>query len=224
MNEFEVVGEERSSLGGGAARRLRREGKVPAILYGGEQGPVPFTLLQNDVKQHLDNEAFLSHILRVKIGGRRVQQAVLKAVQRDPVSAEVTHMDLQRVSQSTEIQMHVPLHFVNEEDCPGVKVGGIVTHLVVEVDVRCLPASLPEYIDVDMSCIEIGDTVMMSDLSLPDGVDLVALRQGEEYDQALVSVQLPRVAEVEEGAEEEEEGEFDEEISKLVESGTEDEA
>lgn len=222
MNEFELIGEERSGSGTSASRRLRREGKVPAILYGGETEPLRFALSHTDVKKHLENEAFLSHILKVTIGGHEAQ-AVLKAVQRDPVSSEVTHMDLLRISATREIQINVPLHFMDEDSCVGVKAGGIITHLVLEVEVRCLPGALPEYIEVDMGPLEIGETVHLSELKLPEGVELNALRHGD--DQALVSIQLPRTIEEEEVDEvegDEEEGELDEEITKLVEAGGDD--
>ncbi len=223
MNEFELVGEARTDLGKRETRRLRRSGRVPAILYGGESAPVPFALNANEVKKHLENEAFSSHILNVKIGASQTQ-AVLKDVQRDPVSSVVSHMDLQRVSATKELQMNVPLHFMNEETCPGVKAGGIVTHLEVEVEIRCLPKDLPEYLEVDLANIDIGDTVHLSELKVPPGVELVDLMHGEEFDSALVSVQMPRVIEEEEEAEAEEaeEGvELGEEITKLVEAGEE---
>lgn len=218
MNEFELIGEERNGSGTTASRRLRREGKVPAILYGGETEPLRFTLNHNEVAKHLENDAFLSHILKVKVAGQE-SQAVLKAVQRDPVSSAVTHMDLLRVSATREIQINVPLHFMNEENCLGVKAGGIISHLVLEVEVRCLPGSLPEYVEVDLGSLEIGETVHLAELKLPEGVELNALRHGD--DQALVSIQLPRTAE---GADEVVEGEgeddvLDEELTKLVESG-----
>ena len=143
MNEFELVGEARTGSGSGAARRLRREGKIPAILYGGDSEPLSLVLNQNEVKKHLENEAFLSHILSVKVGDLE-SQAVLKAVQRDPVSSEVTHMDLMRISATRKIQINVPLHFINEDVCQGVKSGGIITHLVLELEVRCLPRYLHE--------------------------------------------------------------------------------
>lgn len=220
MNEFELVGEERAALGTRATRRLRREGKVPAILYGAEKESIAFVVDANAVKKQLENEAFLSHILDVKIGKQQAQ-AVLKAIQRDPVSSQVTHMDLQRVSEKKELQIHVPLHFINDDECPGAKAGGIITHLAVELEVKCLPKFLPEYLEVDLATIEIGDTVHMSEIDLPEGVELPALAHGEEYDQALVSVQMPKALEVEEAEEAEEEGEFDEEVAKLVEAGGE---
>ena len=218
MNEFELIGEERSGSGTGATRRLRREGKVPAILYGGESEPVRFSLQQREVKKHLEKEAFLSHMLKIKVGDQE-SQAVLKAVQRDPVSSEVTHMDLLRVSSTREIQINVPLHFMNEDTCEGVKMGGIISHLVLEVEVRCLPRFLPEYIEVDMNPLELGQTVHFSELKLPEGIELNALRHGD--DQAMVSIQLPRAAEEETDVVEGEEGELDEELTKLVESGAE---
>lgn len=221
MNEFELIGEARSSSGTGDARRLRREGKVPAILYGGELEPLRFALEHNDVRKHLENEAFLSHILKVTVSGQE-SQAVLKAVQRDPVSSEVTHMDLLRISASREIQINVPLHFMNEESCLGVKTGGIISHLVLEVEVRCLPRYLPEFLEVDMGPLEIGETVHLSEVKLPEGVELNALRHGD--DQALVSIQLPRAVEeeVEDVDSEGEDGELDEELSKLVQAGSDD--
>lgn len=225
MTEYELVGEQRTAFGSGASRRLRKTGKVPAILFGGEAEPVPFVLNLNEVKKHLENESFSSHILRVKVGDHNVQ-AVLKAVQRDPVTSDVTHMDLQRVSATKEITMHVPLHFINEDLCPGAKAGGIVTHQVVEVDIRCLPKDLPEYIEVDMQTVDLGETIHLSEVTMPEGVQAVALMHGDDddqsYDQSLVNVQLAR-EEVEEEVESEE-GEFDEEVTKLVESGGEEEA
>ena len=218
MNEFELVGEARTGSGSGAARRLRREGKIPAILYGGDSEPLSLVLNQNEVKKHLENEAFLSHILSVKVGDLE-SQAVLKAVQRDPVSSEVTHMDLMRSSATRKIQINVPLHFINEDVCQGGKSGGIITHLVLELEVRCLPRYLPEYIEVDMAALEIGETVHLTELELPEGVELTALRHGD--DQALVSIQMPRAVEeeVEDVEGDEEEGELDEAVTKLVESG-----
>lgn len=223
-SEYELIGEERTAFGSRAARRLRKTGKVPAILFGGESDPVAFLLNQNEVKKHLENEAFSSHILHVKVGSHD-SQAVLKAVQRDPITSDVTHMDLLRVSARKEIQMQCPLHFINEETCPGAKAGGIVTHLVVEVDIRCLPKDLPEYIEVDIGALEIGETVHLSELTVPGGVTLTALSHGDDeenvHDPALVSVQMARI-EVEETEEEEvEEDALDEETAKLVESGGE---
>ena len=202
MNEYEVVAHPRSEIGTGASRRLRRAGKVPAILYGGGKDPIPLALEENRLRKQIENEAFAAHVLTVKVGGEE-SQAVLKAVHRDPVSERVMHMDFQRISATTEIHMHVPLHFVNEEDCPGKRAGGIVTHLLVEVEVGCLPKDLPEYIEVDMSELDVGEAVHLSELALPEGVHVMALAQNPDNDQPVVSVQHPQKLEVEEAAEEE---------------------
>ena len=219
MAEFELVGEPRVASGSAAARRLRKLGKVPAVLFGGEGEPVSFSVPANEVKKHLENEAFVSHILSVKVAGH-TSQAILREVSRDPVSADVTHMDLQRVSAKKEISMNVPLHFLNEDTCPGVKQGGIVTHLVTEAEIRCLPKDLPEFLEVDLAELDVGDTVHLSQLTVPQGVELLALGHGEDSDdQALVSVQMPKAEEAEEA---EEEDELDADVAKLVDSDGED--
>ena len=203
MNEFEVVAQPRAALGTSANRRLRRSGQIPANLYGGGKDPTPLTLEENRIRKQIENEAFAAHILTVKVEGEE-SQAVLKSVHRDPVTNRVIHMDFQRISARSEIHLHVPLHFVNEEDCPGKRAGGIVTHLLVEVEVGCLPKDLPEYIEVDMISLDVGDAVHLSELALPEGVHLMALAHNPDNDQPVVSVQHPQKLEVEEVAEEEE--------------------
>ena len=203
MNEFEVVAQPRAALGTSANRRLRRSGHIPANLYGGGKDPTPLTLEENRIRKQIENEAFAAHILTVKVEDEE-SQAVLKSVHRDPVTNRVIHMDFQRISARSEIHMHVPLHFVNEEDCPGKRAGGIITHLLVEVEVGCLPKDLPEYIEVDMASLDVGDSVHLSELALPEGVHLMALAHNPDNDQPVVSVQPPQKLEVEEVAEEEE--------------------
>ena len=203
MNEFEVVAQPRAALGTNANRRLRRSGQIPANLYGGGKDPTPLSLEENRIRKQIENEAFAAHILTVKVEGEE-SQAVLKSVHRDPVTNRVIHMDFQRISARSEIHMHVPLHFINEEDCPGNRAGGIVTHLLVEVEVGCLPKDLPEYIEVDMASLDVGDSVHLSELVLPEGVHLMALAHNPDNDQPVVSVQPPQKLEVEEVAEEEE--------------------
>ena len=202
MNEFEVVARPRAALGTSASRRLRRSGQIPAILYGGGKDSTPLSLEENRIRKQIENEAFAAHVLTVKVESEE-SQAVLKSVHRDPVSNRVIHMDFQRISASSEIHMHVPLHFVNEEDCPGKRAGGIVTHLLVEVEVGCLPKDLPEYIEVDMSGLDVGEAVHLSELVLPEGVHVMALAHNPDNDQPVVSVQHPQKLEVEEAAEEE---------------------
>ena len=208
MNEFEVVARPRAELGTNASRRLRREGRIPAILYGGGKDSTPLSLEENRIRKQIENEAFAAHVLTVKVGGEE-SQAVLKSVHRDPATERVIHMDFQRISATSEIRMHVPLHFVNEEDCPGKRAGGIVTRLLVEVEVGCLPKDLPEYIEVDMSVLDVGDSVHLSELRLPEGVHVMALAHNPDNDQPVVNVQHPQKLELE-GATGEEEPEAQE--------------
>ena len=196
MNEFEVIAQPRDALGTGASRRLRRTGMVPAVLYGGGRDTVAMSINEHRIKKQIENEAFAVHILVVKVGGEE-SQAVLKAVDRDPVTSRVTHMDFQRISARAEIHMHVPLHFMNEDISPGKKAGGIVTHLLVEVEVGCLPKDLPEYIEVDMAALDVGGSVHLSELVLPENVHLMAFAHNPDNDQPVVSVQPPQKLEVE---------------------------
>ena len=206
MNEFEVVARPRTGLGTNASRRLRHTGRIPAILYGGGKDPVPLSLEENRIRKQIENEAFASHILTVKVEDEE-SQAVLKSVHRDPATERVLHMDFQRISATSEIHMHVPLHFFNEEGCPGKRAGGIVTRLLVEVEVGCLPKDLPEYIEVDMSALDVGDAVHLSELVLPEGVHVMALAHNPDNDQPVVSVQHPQKLEaVEEEADGDGEG------------------
>ena len=196
MNEYEVIAHQRDALGTSANRRLRREGRIPAILYGAGRDSEPISIDENRLKKQIENEAFASHVLTVNVGGRETQ-AVLKSVHRDPATERVLHMDFQRISATSEIHMHVPLHFVNEDDCPGKRVGGIVTHLLVEVEVGCLPKNLPEYIEVDMTSLDVGDAVHLSELVMPEGVHLMALAHNPDNDQPVVSVQHPQKLDLE---------------------------
>ena len=203
MNEFEVVARPRDALGTNASRRLRRTGRIPAILYGGGKDPMPLSIEENRIKKQIENEAFAAHVLTVKIDGAE-SQAVLKSVHREPATERVIHMDFQRISASSEIHMHVPLHFMNEEACPGKKAGGIVTHLLVEVEVGCLPKDLPEYIEVDMAALEVGDAVHLSELALPEGVHIMALAHNPDNDQPVVNVQHPQKLDTEAATEDDE--------------------
>ena len=188
MNEYELRAELREGGGKGAARRLRRDGMIPAVIYGAGKDTVAIKLDANEVHKRLQNEAFFSHILDVKVDGQEAQ-AVLKALQRDPATDTVIHMDLLRVSSRQEITMHVPLHFLDEDNCPGKKAGGVVNHLLVDLEISCLPKDLPEYIAVDMSKMDIGDSLHLSELLMPTGVTLLALAQDPEHDQPVVSLQ-----------------------------------
>ncbi len=199
MNEYELRAELRDGGGKGAARRLRRDGMIPAVLYGAGKDVVSIKLNSKDVHKSLENEAFFSHILDVKVGAEGTQ-VVLKALQRDPATDRVVHMDLLRVSSKQEITMHVPLHFVGEDDCPGKRAGGVINHLLVDLEVSCLPKDLPEYIEVDMSNMDIGDSLHLSQLVMPEGVTLLVLAQDTEHDQPVVSLQHSQKFEEEEEA------------------------
>lgn len=191
---FEIEAQVRHDAGKGASRRLRREGKLPAILYGGGKPPQNLVMAHGPVMHSLEHEAFYSHILNVKVDGK-VERAVLKDLQRHPIKPIILHMDLQRVSEDEKLRMRVPLHFLGEDKAPGVKQGGgIVSHLVTEAEVSCLPKHLPEYLEVDVSNLHVNETLHLSDIRLPEGVELIELSHGPEHDQPVVSIHLPRAA------------------------------
>ena len=199
---FEINAVSRSEQGKGASRRLRREGMVPGIIYGGGRDPEMIATRHNELVHHLEHEAFYSHILRVTLDGKS-QNVVLKDLQRHPAKPFVLHFDLLRVGDEDRIKMHVPLHFLGEEVAPGVKQGGKLVHHLTDVEVVCRAKDLPEYIEVDVSGMGPGAMLHLSELVLPEGVEVMALTQGEEHDAAVVAVQAPRG--VAEGGEEGEE-------------------
>jgi large subunit ribosomal protein L25 len=178
---FEFVAENRDLSGKSVARAVRRAGRLPAIVYGGEVSPQSITLDHNDVSKHLEHEAVYSHVLDLKIDGKS-EKAVLKGVQRHPAKAQILHLDFMRVDESHVLKARVPLHFLNEANCEGVKMGGVVTHAMVDVEVSCLPSALPEYIEVDLVSLEIGGSVHLTDLKMPEGVAIVALAQDGNHD------------------------------------------
>jgi large subunit ribosomal protein L25 len=188
MELYVLDAEVRSDLGKGASRRLRRTGKVPAVIYGGGKDPMAVTVSRNELHRQLQHEGFYSHVLTVKLP-EAVEKAVLKDVQRHPSKPVVMHIDLQRVSETETIHVHVPLHFLGEQGSPAVKMGNRISHLLIDVEVVCLPKDLPEYIEVDLSSVEEGQSVHLSDLKLPSGVEIVALTQGEDQDVPVISIQ-----------------------------------
>ncbi len=195
QENFEIIAVSRSDQGKGASRRLRREGMVPGIIYGGGKDPEMFATKHNELIQHLDHEAFYSHILSVKMDGKS-EKVVLKDLQRHPSKPFIQHLDLLRVADSDRIKMHVPLHFLNEDTAPGVKAGGQVSHTLTDVEVVCAARDLPEFIEVDLGSLEVGDIIHLTELKLPEGVTLVALSHGDpaEHDAAVVSIHTPRGA------------------------------
>ncbi|HYE34840.1 50S ribosomal protein L25/general stress protein Ctc [Methylocaldum sp.] len=198
VGSFVFEAELRSATGKGDARRLRRANKIPAILYGGGADPVGVVLDHNKVVKSLENEAVYSHVLIVKVVDRE-ERVILKGLQRHPSRPIITHMDFQRVSGVEKIRVHVPLHFVNQEISVGVKKGGVVTHNLVDVEVACMPDRLPEYIEVDLAQIDVGQSIHLSDLKVPEGVDVLALAHGPEHDLPVAAIQSGKVAESSEG-------------------------
>ncbi|GJM04101.1 MAG: 50S ribosomal protein L25 [marine bacterium B5-7] len=224
MNEFELIAEARTDVGKGASRRLRRDGKLPGIVYGTGKEASMITLQHNAVMHNLEHEAFYSHILSLKIGSE-TESVVLKDLQRHPYKRSLLHIDLLRVDANETLTMRVPLHYINEEKCAGVKnEGGVISHLMTDIDIVCLPKDLPEYIEVDMLEVNLNDTLHLSDLKLPEGVDIHSLLHGGDAAQPVASVHAPKVVAEEEDsvAVEGEEGDVaaaaDEEGSKDSES------
>jgi large subunit ribosomal protein L25 len=186
---FEVTAEVREDMGKGASRRLRRlAGQIPAIIYGGDKDPIPLTLNSKDLEKSLTNEAFYSHVLTVKVGKSK-EKAILKDLQRHPAKNTVTHADFMRVDDKVLLKVHVPIHFLNEDNCHGVKTeGGIIQHQTTDIEVQCLPGDIPAFIEVDMLTVPIGQIIHLSDIALPKGVTSVALTLGESHDLAVASV------------------------------------
>ncbi|MEX2524991.1 MAG: 50S ribosomal protein L25/general stress protein Ctc [Gammaproteobacteria bacterium] len=209
MQSFEINAEPRTDVGKGASRRLRRAGRVPGILYGSGTDVTMVSFSHDDLVTRLDYEAFFSHILTVKVDGKS-ESVVLKDLQRHPYKRIIIHVDFQRVRENEALTMRVPLHFMNEEKCPGIKTeGGVISHVMTEVEVTCLPKDLPEYIEVDMSGMHLNDTIHLGELTLPEGVILTALEHEGDPDQPVVNVHMPRV-ETEETEEEAEAAEAEE--------------
>jgi large subunit ribosomal protein L25 len=191
---FELVAEFRETQGKGASRRLRHEGKVPAILYGGHADARTLTLNHQKLLIILDNERFYSTILSLKVGDQ-TQAAICKDVQRHPFKNRIVHVDFQRVDENEKIRISIPLHFTGAAVSPGVKSqGGIVSHMRTDTEVTCLPKDLPEFIEVDISGLSLNESIHLSQLKIPDGVTLVELAKD---DVAVVAIHSPRAEEPE---------------------------
>ena len=184
---YEVPAELREDVGKGASRRLRRQKKVPAVVYGEAKDPVSLTLEHDFILHAADQESFHASILELKVGDGRKQKVVLRDLQRHPFKPTILHVDFQRISADHALRIAVPLHFVNEEASPAAhKSGVVISYLVTEMEIAALPKDLPEYLEVDLANLEPGERVMMSELKLPEGVTIPAIEYGEE-DVALVS-------------------------------------
>lgn len=189
---FNLDAEIRTDIGKGASRRLRRAEKVPAVLYGADKEPVSLTLEHNKVLQAQEFEAFYSHILTLNIGGEKVE-ALIKDMQRHPFKPKILHMDFLRVDAKQAVHTHVPLHFINEETSKGIKLqGGHAEHHMNDIEVSCLPADLPEFIEVDLAEVELGQTLHLSDVAMPKGVTSLELAKGEDHDLAVVTIKAAK--------------------------------
>ena len=199
--KFEIEAEAREELGRAKNRRLRKLGRVPAVVYGGGADPSPIALDRNNLVVQMGLEAFYTSILNLRIGGR-IQPVVVKDVQRHPAKSVVLHLDFQRVVEDEEITLNVPIHFIGEEVAVGVKEqGGVIEHALTDVEISCLPANLPEYLEVDVSAMQLNDILHLSDIRYPEGVSSTQLVHG--HDSPVVAIHPPRREEAEEAAPEE---------------------
>lgn len=197
--QITIRAEFREQLGKAASRRLRRAGdKTPGILYGGDTGPVPLAIAYKDLAKAMQEEAFFSQILLLQVGDK-TQSCILRDLQRHPATEKVQHIDFLRIREDLPINVHVPLHFLNEQQCVGVKLGGgRLAHNLIEVEVSCLPKDLPEFIPIDVAELDVGQSVHLSDLKMPDGVSIVALGLGDDHDTSVVTVSARRGGALEE--------------------------
>ena len=201
---FTINAKSREDTGKGASRRLRRlTGEVPAIIYGGKKDAEKISILHKDITKALENDAVYSSIISLSIDGK-AEDTIIKDIQRHPAKQIILHMDFLRVSKTTKLQTRVPLNFINEDTCVGVKLGGgLIAHTMTDIEVSCLPKDLPESIDVDMAEVDVGQIVHLSDLTLPDGVESVSLSQGADYDLTVATVNKQKAVEIDEPIESE---------------------
>ena len=187
----------REAEGKSSSRQLRRAGSIPAVIYGGEKEPIRISILEKDIAKASEIPGFATQILNINIGGDD-QNVIVKELQRHPATQRVLHADLQRVNPDTKISISVPVRFLNEDNCKGVKMhGGAISRLINNIDITCLALNLPEYLEVDVAELDVGDSVFLSALNLPEGVEIPSLALGEDRDQAVVSVTEAKVLDIE---------------------------
>ena len=188
MTDSNIINAEvREDVGKGASRRLRRQGKIPAVLYGGETAPATLTLEHDLIKHAAETESFYSSILEIQVEDGRKQKVIIRDVHHHPYRPQIMHLDFQRVSAKEVLRMSVPIHYTGEEESEAGKSSGvIIQHLVTEIDIAALPADLPEYLEVDLSGLEDGDVVMLTDIKPPEGVEIIAL-SGDEEDATMIA-------------------------------------
>jgi len=187
----------RETDGKSSSRRLRRAGSVPAVIYGGDKDPIRISILEKDIAKASEVPGFATQILSVNLSGEE-ENVIVKEIQRHPATQRVLHADLLRVNPDTKISLSVPVRFINEEICVGVKMhGGAISRLINNIDINCLASNLPEYLEVDVAELDVGDSVFLSSLDLPEGVEIPSLALGEDRDQAVVSITEAKVLDVE---------------------------
>lgn len=203
MSDFILKAEKRDVLGKGASRRLRRENKMPAIIYGGDKEPVSITISHFEILKNLNSDAFYSQIIDIDLDGEKIE-TVLRDLQRHPYKPAVLHADFLRVVRGQEITVHVPIHLMNADKSKAIKAGGVLSHNIIDIEISCRPSLLPKSIDVDVSALEIGDVIKLSEIKLPEGVSIPAL-VNEENDVPVVVIHAPKASSetVEEGEGEE---------------------
>jgi len=224
--QVSLVASERQSEGKSANRNLRRSGYIPGVMYGGKEEPKKISIMEKDIVKATEIAGFATQILRISMDGKDVD-VVVKEIQRHPATSRVLHADFMRVDPDSKITLVVPIRTLNDESCIGVKVsGGQVNHLINDIEISCLASNLPEQLEIDVQEMDIGDTISLSEIKLPEGVEITILQQDEDRDQAVVSVTETREMIIEEEEEEleleEGEGEGEEGEAEVTEGTEED--
>ena len=198
IDHFAINAVDRSAeqQGKGASRRLRKQNLVPAIIYGGGEEPVAISIKLNEMVKSLEYEAFFSQILTITTDKGDESQVFIKDLQRHPAKGFPMHADFQRVVKGQKITINIPVHFSGREEAPGTAKGGILSTLVSDIEISCLPSQLPEYLEIDVSGMEIGDLFRLSDVNLPEGAVIVELELEDGHDRTIVNMQPPTVEEV----------------------------
>ena len=200
--QVNLAASERQSEGKSANRNLRRSGYIPGVLYGGKDEPKKISIMEKDIVKATEIVGFTTQILQISMDGKDVD-VVVKEIQRHPATSRVLHADFMRVDPDSKITLVVPIRTLNDESCIGVKVsGGQVNHLINDIEISCLASNLPEYLEIDVQEMDVGDTVSLSEIKLPEGVEITILQQDEDRDQAVVSVTETREMIIEEEEEE----------------------
>ena len=200
--QVSLAASERQSEGKSANRNLRRSGYIPGVLYGGKDEPKKISIMEKDIVKATEIAGFATQILQISMDGKDVD-VVVKEIQRHPATSRVLHADFMRVDPDSKITLVVPIRTLNDESCIGVKVsGGQVNHLINDIEISCLASNLPEQLEIDVQDMDIGDTISLSEIKLPDGVEITILQQDEDRDQAVVSVTETREMIIEEEEEE----------------------